>query len=239
MAAAYVAALGRLASVAMSCVSGAQGLTLWSGLIGLRLLALFIADRTWSGSRTHFVCNSTAASSSVTEFCTTSCFNLHFQFPVDIFWHFSFLLALLPIICLYMLAPRRRPGLPEAGPLPQEEKERGRLSLEEPRGRAQGRGRPWLSIGCSLSLVALESAFVWVVLKIQLPLVLPPSISCLMAPGSACNEASGGPLTCILVDRANKLGALSVMAFTSLLNVGVSLGYVVTVCLAPRGSRWA
>eukprot|EP00061_Rhincodon_typus_P012351 g38031.t1 len=225
MAAAYVAALGRLASVAMSCVSGAQGLTLWSGLIGLRLLALFIADRPWSGSKTHFVCNGTATSSSVTEFCSTFCFNLHFRFPVDVFWHFSFLLALLPIFCLYMLAPRRRPSLPEAGPLPQEEREGGRLSLEEPPGRVQGRGRPWLSVCCSLSLVALESAFVWVLLKIQLPLVLPASISCLAPPGGACNEADGGPLTCILVDRANKVGALSVMAFTSLLNVAVSLGY--------------
>ncbi|XP_060678277.1 uncharacterized protein LOC132808874 [Hemiscyllium ocellatum] len=234
MAAAYLTGLSRLAGVAGSCASGVPGLSLWSGLMGFRLLALVIADRPWGSGPPQLLCNLSSSSSAPLEFCANSCYNHHFRFPLDLFWHLSFLLALLPVFWLYLLAPRPRPGLAPDGL-----SGGGGLSLEEASGRAQApspsrRSRPWPSIACGLALLGLESAFLGVLLKVQLPLVLPTSIRCTAPAGGACVGAGGGTLTCILTARSDKVGALYVMAFSSLLNMAVSLGYIASTCLAPR-----
>ncbi|XP_078394442.1 uncharacterized protein gjz1 [Cetorhinus maximus] len=207
--AAYVAGFSRLASVAAGTLSTNRGMTLWYGLMGVRLVAVFVADRPWDSLRTDFICNG-----SVSQYCWATCFNRHFDFPMDVLWDFSYVLASLPILCLYLLAPGMEPA-------PSEE----RLS---PRalGRA-GSLRPWASAACALALAAIEGAFLWLLFRVQLPLATPGPALCL---SPACPQ----PVTCGLFAQAEKLGAMAALAFASALNILVSLAYIGVTCLTVR-----
>ncbi|XP_067882816.1 gap junction beta-5 protein [Heterodontus francisci] len=216
--AAYIAGFSRLASIAMGTLTGRQGMTLWYGLMGVRLVALFVADRPWSTLRADYICNGT-----LTPYCWAECFNAHFRFPMDVFWDFSYVLAVLPILCLYQLSPRVRTakGAPPEGPPPGP-------TLAQAAKRPKGScWRAWVAVSCALALAAIEGAFLWVLSRAQLPQVAPVSVLCV---SSACSQT----VDCMLYARSEKLAALVVLAFASGLNILVGLAYVVTACLAER-----
>ncbi|XP_041038121.1 uncharacterized protein LOC121274824 isoform X2 [Carcharodon carcharias] len=206
---AYVAGFSRLASVVAGSLSTHRGMTLWYGLMGVRLVALFVADRPWDSLRTDFICNG-----SVSPYCWANCFNRHFDFPMDVLWDFSYILAALPVFCLYQLAQGRRPVAPEEPLSPQ--------AL----GRAGGCW-PWGSAACALALATIEGAFLWLLLRVQLPLAAPGPALCL---SPACPQ----PVVCGLFAQAEKLGALAVLGFASALNILASLAYIGATCLAVR-----
>ncbi|GCB82466.1 hypothetical protein scyTo_0022910, partial [Scyliorhinus torazame] len=219
--AAYFAGFSRLVSVAAGTLTGRQGMTLWYGLLGVRLVALFVADRPWATLRSDFICNET-----VEPYCWASCFNMHFDFPMDVLWDFSYVLTILPIFCLYQLAPGAwgpKAAAPEEPP--------GRLTLDEAGAKPKAsRRRPWAAVASALSLAVIEGAFLWVLARIQLPLVVPTLVLCR---SPACPHE----LECGLYAQAEKLGALAVLAFASGLNILVSLVYIGTACLAERWRR--
>ncbi|XP_078063396.1 uncharacterized protein gjz1 [Mustelus asterias] len=219
--AAFVAGFSRLASLAVGTLSGRQGMTLWYGLLGVRLVALIVADRPWATLRDDFICNG-----SVDAYCWASCFNDHFNFPMDVLWDFSYVLAILPVLGLYQLTPGEgRPSAPLDDPP-------GRLALDEGGANLKvvGRRRPWASIACALSLAAVEGAFLWVLAQVQLPLAVPAAVLCR-------SPVCPGPLQCALYAQAEKLGALAVLAFASGLDALVSLIYAGAACLTVRGRR--
>uniref|UniRef100_UPI00398EB081 uncharacterized protein gjz1 n=1 Tax=Pristiophorus japonicus TaxID=55135 RepID=UPI00398EB081 len=223
----YVVGFSRLASVAMGTISGRQGMTLWYGLMGLRLVALFVADHPWTDLRADFICNG-----SLSTYCWASCFNAHFNFPMDVLWDFSYVLAAMPVACLYQISPRLRP--PKGTPL-----EETSATSPLPQPSVSGRGpkeRDWLTWAAVVSvcaLVAIEVVFLWVIAWVQLPLVSPASIQCVVPP--SCSPAS--PVECVLHARAEKLAAMGVLAFASGFNILVGLVYIGMACLAECWHR--
>ncbi|XP_069768954.1 gap junction beta-5 protein isoform X2 [Narcine bancroftii] len=223
--AASLAGLVRLASVLLSTLSSHKGMGLWYGLLGLRFVGLLMAGRPWSQDESDFVCNAT-----LSPYCSAACFEAHFAFPMDAAWDFSYLLALLPVACLYFLSP----ASPEA-PSPDNQAlglVRGHpgdiVSQEavQPTIQASGpRRRPWLAVACGLSLAVVEVTFLTVVFRLQLPQIRPRI--CL---ASRCPSLP--VVNCLVRNMAQKVTSLAILGLVSSINLMAALVFVGVACLS-------
>ncbi|CAM5117233.1 unnamed protein product [Eretmochelys imbricata] len=97
--AAVVAALARLHPALAILGSDAQchSLAPWYFLLGLRLVALFVADGPWASVKPDLACNWTSVNGDSQPFCAALCYNQRFRAPISSFWGFAFLATLLPM----------------------------------------------------------------------------------------------------------------------------------------------
>ncbi|KAH0626393.1 hypothetical protein JD844_001351 [Phrynosoma platyrhinos] len=249
--AAFVAGLARVLQPTMTLLGGerrCQGLDPWYLLLGLRLVALFIADGPWSSVQPDLACNWTLADLNVRPFCSTLCFNQHFSSGVSSAWGFAFLVALLPVGLMRLI----RSGV-------KHERQVARAADEEltdsigmrhnmesgikiaagsasTSGVAAFKTDPipteskmaprctWRSVAfafCVILFMAIELCFFWVVITLQMPSVSETTFLCL--PGAqTCPEA----LECAMGRQADKQVALWALAFTAMVDVVACLVYL-------------
>nr|XP_028559161.1 uncharacterized protein LOC114582367 isoform X1 [Podarcis muralis]XP_028559162.1 uncharacterized protein LOC114582367 isoform X1 [Podarcis muralis] len=242
--AAVVAGLARLLQPAMMFPGGEPGcrdLAPWYLLLGLRLVALFIADGPWSSPSPDLVCNWTSVEADSRPFCSALCFNRHFPAPVSSAWGFAFLAALLPVGLMGLIrtgSKHRRKAAKEGD---EELTDITSVSHDMAAGSSMAPGTiplpkmvpseskmsprcTWPSaafVFCVFLLMATELGFFWVVIFLQIPSVLRTTFLCL--PGAhSCPEA----LECALAGQADKHMALWTLAFTAVVNMAACLAYL-------------
>ncbi|XP_029462794.1 uncharacterized protein LOC115094166 [Rhinatrema bivittatum] len=201
--AAIITGLVRLVQPSLGSMDEWQRPVIWYGLLGLRLVALFVADNPWSSVKSDIACNR-----SVDAFCLTLCFNSAFDVSFSSLWSFSFLAALLPVFLMRLaqrgsVKVRKRKDMELMGPC---EDGQPKATDEVTRGTAL----PYCC--CILFLLALELTFLWAILSLQLPRVLPRTFSC--RAGAHCP----GDVQCAFFGHAEKLMALVALAFTASVN---------------------
>ncbi|KYO28633.1 hypothetical protein Y1Q_0017879 [Alligator mississippiensis] len=114
MAAAVVAGLARVLHPALggagaSGQDGCQGLAPWYLLLGLRLVALFVADGPWPSAGPDLVCASAPGETEASRaFCTAVCFNQCFPAPIATAWGLGFLACLLPVGLMRLIRSQGR-----------------------------------------------------------------------------------------------------------------------------------
>ncbi|XP_061445200.1 uncharacterized protein LOC133366281 [Rhineura floridana] len=250
--AAVVAGLARLLQPAMMFPrgeSGCQGPAPWYLLLGLRLVALFIADGPWSSASPDLVCNWTLVEADIRPFCSALCFNRRFLAPVSSVWGFAFLAALLPVGLMgFIRAGSQHQGKAVRGadeeltdiagvshsmaagssmatgtihPLPNRATARTNMVPSEPKMSSHC---TWPSMAfsfCVFLLLSMELVFFWVVVSLQIPLVSETTFLCF--PGAdTCPKA----VECALAGQADKQMALWVLAFTAFVNMAACLAYL-------------
>ncbi|XP_078233218.1 uncharacterized protein LOC110081785 [Pogona vitticeps] len=251
--AAVVAGLARVLQPAMALPAGGpgcHGLAPWYLLLGLRLVALFIADGPWSSVKPDLACNWTSAYSDTQPFCSTLCFNRHFSSPVSSVWGFAFLAAMLPVGLMWLLRTGLKHGKKAAKAGDEERADNSRVShhMADEINTAAGKIPPsgvsafridmvqpdskmasrctWHSVAfgfCVILLLVMELCFLWVVIALQLPSVSETTFLCL--PGALnCPKA----LECALAGQADKQVALWALAFTALVDMAACLAYLIS-----------
>ncbi|XP_034992265.1 uncharacterized protein LOC118095271 [Zootoca vivipara] len=254
--AAVVAGLARLLQPAMvfpGSEPGCRGLAPWYLLLGLRLVALFIADGPWSSPNPDLVCNWTSVQVDSRPFCSALCFNRHFPAPISSAWGFAFLTALLPVGLMGLIRTGSKHQRKAAKGGDEELTDITSVSHDMAAGSSMAPGtiplpnmvpsEPKMSARCTwplaafvfcvFLLLAMELGFFWVVISLQIPSVLRTTFLCL--PGAhSCPEA----LECALAGQADKHMALWALAFTAFVNMAACLAYLLlTLGRASRCHR--
>ncbi|XP_016853331.1 uncharacterized protein LOC103281072 [Anolis carolinensis] len=247
--AAVVAGLARLLQPAMALPgggSGGQGLAPWYLLLGLRLVALFIADGPWSSTQPDLACNWTLADVNAQPFCSALCFNQHFSSPVSSMWGFAFLAALLPVGLMKLIRAGQKHERKVARAADEELTDSIGLRQNMAAGIKTAAGSAptptmtafktdppsletktpctWRSVAfvfCVILLLAMEVCFLWAVILLQLPSVSETTFLCL--PGAqTCPKA----LECAVAGQADKQVALWALAFTAIVDIAACLTYL-------------
>ncbi|XP_030044716.1 uncharacterized protein LOC115474671 [Microcaecilia unicolor] len=201
--AAIVTGLVRLVQPSLAALNECQGSIIWYSLLGLRLVALFVADNPWSSIKPDFACNRTMDS-----FCLILCFNSSFNIPFSSLWSFSFMAALLPVF-LMRLAQKGSIKMFRSKDMEMMEPcEEGQPKVTS--GSTTSKVFPYCC--CILLLLALELSFLWAILALQLPRITPRTFVC--RTGGHCPE----DVQCAVFGRSEKLMALIVLAFTASMN---------------------
>ncbi|KAJ6653398.1 hypothetical protein lerEdw1_009299 [Lerista edwardsae] len=250
--AAVVAGLARLLQPALAFSgsdTGCRGLGPWYLLLGLRLVALFIADGPWSSASPDLACNWTLVEVDIRPFCSALCFNQRFSAPVSSAWGFAFLVALLPVGLMRLIkngykhqrnaAANADEGQADTSGVHHTTTARFNMAAGEnsPASVATSitnmiPSEPKTSLCCSwrtvaaglcvMLLLASELCFLWVVVSLQIPSVSETTFLC--SPGSqTCPKA----LECVLAGQADKKMALWTLALTALVNMAACLAYLV------------
>ncbi|KAJ7314083.1 hypothetical protein JRQ81_006017 [Phrynocephalus forsythii] len=250
--AAVVAGLARVLQPAMAFPGGdpgCRGLSPWYLLLGLRLVALFIADGPWSSAKPDLACNWTSAYTDARPFCSALCFNQRFSSPVSSVWGFAFLAALLPVGLMWLLRAGLKHDKKTAKGADEERTDNATMShnMADTINMAAGKIPPpsmsafrtntvqpdakmashcaWHSVAfgfCVILLLVMEMCFLWVVIALQLPSVSETTFLCLPEV-LTCPTA----LECALAGQADKRVALWALAFTAMVDVAACLGYLI------------
>ncbi|XP_066484998.1 uncharacterized protein [Tiliqua scincoides] len=249
--AAVVAGLARLFQPALAFSggdTGCQGLAPWYLLLGLRLVALFIADGPWSSASPDLACNWTLVAVDIRPFCSALCFNQRFSAPISSAWGFAFLVALLPVGLMrliktghkhqrnaavnadegqadpsgvhHTLTARFNEITGENSPASMATSRIDMIPLE----RKTALHCTWRAVAfsfCVILLLASELCFLWVVISLQIPPVSETTFLCY--PGSqTCPKA----LECVLAGQPDKQMALWILALTAFVNMAACLAYL-------------
>ncbi|XP_032093130.1 uncharacterized protein LOC116522359 [Thamnophis elegans] len=243
--AALITGLARLFQPTMMLPGGKSeglGLAPWYLLLGLRLVALLLANDPWSSAKTDLVCNwtKTTMEEHLQPFCQALCFNQHFSSPVSSAWGLGFLLGLFPVglMGLIKIVSEHQKKAATAG-----EEEQGNPDgatyammaaeshpshkeaiLERNAAPLDAKTSPpstWhvAAFGCLvILLLVMEVVFLWVVIALQIPLVTDLTFRCLLE-GRACPPI----LECVMLGQVDKQVALWGLIFTAIMNVVVCL----------------
>lgn len=250
--AAVVTGLARLFQPALAFSgtdAGCRGLAPWYLLLGLRLVALFIADGPWSSASPDLACNWTLVEVDIRPFCSALCFNQRFSAPLSSAWGFAFLVALLPVGLMRLIRTGYKHQRNAAGNADEGQTDTpgvhhtttARFSMtageHSPAGMATSitnmiPSEPkktslccsWRTVAfglCVTLLLASELCFLWVIVSLQIPAVSETTFLCF--PGSrTCPKA----LECVLAGQADKQMALWTLALTAFVNMAACLAYL-------------
>ncbi|XP_044304012.1 uncharacterized protein LOC123032296 [Varanus komodoensis] len=248
--AAVIASVARLLQPALAISegeSGCHGLAPWYLLLGLRLVALFIADGPWSSTKPDLACNWTSTTVETQSFCRALCFNQHFSSSTSSVWGFAFLIVLLPVGLMRLIragatrkgratrktdeeltdtmgaSPNMASGInmaPGTLPLPSIAAFRNNTLPLESKFPCCTRQLVAFNL-CVILLLTVEACFLWIVVSLQIPSVSEMSFLCLPR-AQSCPQA----LECVVAGQADKQVALWALVFTAIVNVGASLAYL-------------
>lgn len=226
--AAIVTGFLRLLQPAMAVISQHQGTALWYGLLGIRLVALFIADGPWGTIKEDFTCNET-----VSTFCLATCFNQQFNFPFSGLWSFTFVASLVPVVLL------KTSNVWTTRYLRDSDVEMvncdGAQDIKDgsPDGPCVGRAPHKVSvlskllpnIICCLVLLLLEGVFLFLLASRQLPRIHSRNFICQT---SACPVE----LQCTIFSQMDKLMAVITLIIISSFICGTCLMYLMNLVIS-------
>lgn len=243
--AALVTGLARLFQPTMMLPGGKSdglGLAPWYLLLGLRLVALLLANDPWSSAKADLVCNWTKATmeEDLQPFCQALCFNQHFSSPVSSAWGLGFLLGLFPVglmgfIRVVSKHQKKAARAAEEGQTNPDGVSYAMVTAESPpslkeapleRNVAPSDAKnsspsTWHLAAFAflvILLLVMELVFLWVVIALQIPLVSEMTFRCLLG-GRACPPI----LECAMLGQVDKQVALWGLIFTAIVNVIVCL----------------
>ncbi|XP_078508576.1 gap junction beta-5 protein-like isoform X2 [Lissotriton helveticus] len=207
--AAIVTSLVRLFQPSLASMGDSQGPVLWYALLSLRLVALFTADNPWSSLKPDFTCNH-----SMSAFCTTLCFNNHFDVPLSPLWSFSFLAGVVPVLLMRLVQRGSRKAASQKKDIELMDPVREASPKSSTPGPPQSTSVVILHIACILFLLCIEVVFLWALAVLQLPKVFPHTFPCW---ADLCPEN----VECAIFGRTDKQMALATLAFTAGINIVV------------------
>ncbi|XP_070584669.1 gap junction beta-2 protein-like [Erythrolamprus reginae] len=236
--AALISALARLFQPTMM-LPGAKsdgnriGLAPWYLLLGLRLVALLLANDPWSSVKEDLVCNWTKATMEqhLQPFCQALCFNQHFSSPITSAWGLSFLLGLFPVGLMGLIGVLSNQQEKPAGEAKEEQANRGanyamkdedlhqtpqKATLDPPNARTTWHSAAFACL--VILLLVMELVFLWVLTALQIPLVSQMTFRCLLG-GQSCPPI----LECAMLGQVDKQVALWGLIFIAVINVAVCL----------------
>ncbi|XP_034275613.1 uncharacterized protein LOC117666781 [Pantherophis guttatus] len=243
--AALVTGLARLFQPTMMLPGGKSdglGLAPWYLLLGLRLVALLLANDPWSSAKADLVCNWTKATMEehLQPFCQALCFNQHFSSPTSSAWGLGFLFGLFPVGLMGLIRVVSKHQKKAARAAEEEQANpdgvnyamvaaESHPSLKEttlernvaPPDAKTSSPSTWhlAAYACLvILLLVMELVFLWVVIALQIPLVSEMTFRCLLG-GRACPPI----LECAMLGQVDKQVALWGLIFTALVNVVVCL----------------
>uniref|UniRef100_H3ARP0 Connexin N-terminal domain-containing protein n=1 Tax=Latimeria chalumnae TaxID=7897 RepID=H3ARP0_LATCH len=221
--AALAPGLIRILQPGLASVLECHGPAIWYGFLAVRLVALFVADGSWSSIKKDFTCNDT-----ITDFCKGACFNIHFNYPVSALWGFSFVAALLPVILFKMLTnclskvPKNPDNSCPEGEAHQIVGSSSNVGLVEKTASKELKNTSASHLPHILSvllLFSIEGAFLWVLLSVQLPKVSQQTFVCK-------TPLCPGQLECLIFSQVDKVTAIFTLAFTSVCVFVVGLAHM-------------
>lgn len=235
-------------ALAFSGGDGCHGLAPWYLLLGLRLVALFIADGPWSSANPDLACNWTQVDVNIRPFCSALCFNQRFSAPISSLWGFAFLVAMLPVGLMRLIRTgykhhRNVAAKADEGPTDisgehHSTTTRFSVSTREnspasmatsrtdmiPSERKASLPCTWHTVTfglCVMLLLASELCFLWVVISLQIPPVSETTFLC-FPESQTCPNA----LECVLAGQPDKQMALWTLALTAFVNMSACLAYL-------------
>lgn len=255
--AAVVAGLARLFQPALAVPGsnhGCQGLGLWYALLGLRTVALFIADGPWSSAIPQLACNWTLVEAAIQPFCSAVCFNQHFSTAIPTTWGFSFLVGLFPVGLMRLITTgskhQKEAAAAEADkeltyamgvgrtvaagfhmadqPKPAGENSSPNMSVA---GSSTAQLKPRISSHCSLRSMAF---ILCLTLLLAVELCFFYVVIALQIPSVSETTFLCLPgvhncpkaFECVMAGQADKQMALWALAFTAILNMGACLAHI-------------
>ncbi|KAG8140602.1 hypothetical protein E2320_003286 [Naja naja] len=222
--------------------SDGLGLAPWYLLLGLRLVALLLANDPWSSAKADLVCNwtKTTMEEHLQPFCQALCFNQHFSSPVSSAWGLGFLLGLFPVglMGLIRVVSKHQKKATRAAEEEQENPDgvNYAMAAAEPHSslkeatseRNVAASDAKISSPSTWHLAAfaflvilvlvMELVFLWVVIALQIPLVSEMTFRCLLG-----RQACPPTLECAMLGQVDKQVALWGLIFTAIVNVVVCL----------------
>lgn len=207
MAAAIVTGLIPILRTAVDTSTTYKARNLWFGFLAVRLVVLFVTELPWFKLDSDFGCNDTLRES----LCTRACFNRHFNRPAVVAWNFLFILVLLSVALMELFSAHLRATARkrimklnrDADAQAEAQKELMMLDLHASKTTV-------LFYLLSVALrIAVEAAFVYVLLQWNLPMMEPGPFPC-EADGKVCLR----PHLCVV--RAAPEKRMSIFALASI-----------------------
>ncbi|XP_026567729.1 gap junction beta-2 protein-like [Pseudonaja textilis] len=243
--AALVTGLARLFQPTMMLPGGNSdglGLAPWYLLLGLRLVALLLANDPWSSAKADLVCNwtKTTMEEHLQPFCQALCFNQHFSSPISSVWGLGFLLGLFPVGFMGLIsvvskhqkkatrAAEEKQANPddvnyamaatELHPSLKEATSERNVAASDAKISTLSTWHLAASAFLVIFVLVMELIFLWVVIALQIPLVSETTFRCLLE-----RQACPPVLECVMLGQVDKKVALWGLIFTAIVNVVVCL----------------
>ncbi|KAK9395405.1 hypothetical protein NXF25_018766 [Crotalus adamanteus] len=196
-----------------------QGTNLWYFLIGLHMVTLFFAYGPWDSLKADLVCCWPSNIEDANKFCLTICYNQRFPVPISGFWVFHFIAIIFTVALLkFVYVTKKSPKDKDA------EAARKPISGTEssPKVGEQlhfGGWRQGIYIFCIALLLAIDIAFIWTLLGLQLPNLIQEVTTC-YPNDPACPATAQFAVNSI----SDKRAILWVLAFCSAANIIFCIG---------------
>ncbi|KAM6451782.1 uncharacterized protein PHA67_018375 [Liasis olivaceus] len=197
-------------------------------LIGLRMVTLFFAYGPWDALKNDLICRWPSDLGDAKTFCSGLCYNQRFPVPISGFWVFHFIAIIFTIALLkFVYVPQKSPTDKDAEAATESKPATGAKVADEPHF---GGWRYGIYMFCIAFVLAIDVAFIWTLLGLQLPIISLGVTTCYPN-----NPACPSSAQCVVTGLRDKQAILWVLAFCSAANVAVSIGYLSTHCCQACG----